>query len=430
MVAGMLDVRTWLHTATALMERHRAELDALNVFPVSDHDTGANVVATLRGALADADPALGALRAARGNSGLIVAELLRGIIDADELSAGLRVGTERAYKAVAAPVEGTALTVAAAAADGGPGELSAVARGAAARANRALLATRDQLPELSRAGVVDAGGRAVCLLLDALVETVTGEPADPIRLAYPTCAGGSADHRYEVQYEIETGSVATLRSALGGLGDSLVVAEVSDGVWQIHVHVADAGAAIEAGLALGRVSAIRIEALPPDPAERRVVGSGLDLLAGLLDTRLPADGPAIVLAADDPGIVAGDRVAVIPVRSPVQAVAALAVHDPAAGFDAAVATMTEAAAATRCGEVRTGARFDGSIEGKVVVSGPDAGQVCAAVLDKMLAGPGELVTILGDELLDVAQRHLRSVHPAVEVQTHRVATAGLLIGVE
>src|SRR5256885_16402519 len=115
MVAGVtlaaLDqtgLRTWLQTATALAERHRAELDALNVFPVSDHDTGANVVATLHGALSGPDPAAGALRAARGNSGLIIAELLRVILDGEPLTgptllAGLQRGVARAYQAVAAP---------------------------------------------------------------------------------------------------------------------------------------------------------------------------------------------------------------------------------------------------------------------------------------------------------------------------------------
>jgi hypothetical protein len=441
MVAGVtlavLDqtgLRTWLQTATALVERHRGELDALNVFPVSDHDTGANVVATLRGALSGPDPATGALRSARGNSGLIIAELLRGILHTDQLtgpalSEGLRVGTARAYKAVAAPVEGTALSVAAAAADGDSGDLAEVALGAAARANRALIATREQLPQLTRAGVVDAGGRAVCLLLDALVEVVTGEPARPVELAYKGCGRASVNQRYEVQYEIATGSISELRSALGGLGDSLVTAELGEGAWTVHVHVADAGAAIEAGLAVGGLSAIRIEALPAESTGRGLVGYRLDILAGLLDSGLPADGPAIVLALGEPA-VHRDGIAVIPVRSPVQAVAALAVHDPAAGFDDAVATMTDAAAATRCGEVRIGAETHGLIDEEVVVVGPDPGEVCAAVLDKMLAGTGELVTVLGDELLDIARRHLAAKHPAVEVQAYRVPTSGLLIGVE
>lgn len=453
MVAGVtlavLDqtgIRTWLQTATGLLEQHRAEMDALNVFPVSDHDTGANVVTTLHGALAGPDPVAGALRAACGNSGLIIAELLRGMLDEAgdsltgvTLSAGLRAGAARAYKAVAAPVEGTALTVAAAAAEGAAGELAEVAHAASIRANRALLATREQLPELVRAGVVDAGGRAVCLLLDALVEVVTGEPAHPVELAYKGCGGGFPRQRYEVQYEVATRSMAELRADLGQLGDSLVTAELSDGQWTVHVHVADAGAAIEAGLALGRLSAIRIQALPAESADRRLVGLGLDLLAGMLDTEMPAGGPAIVLVAGDPGLAqqnaaalraAGDQVAVLPVRSPVQAVAALAVHDPAAELDDAAAAMAEAAAATRCGEVRTGGQIQGLIDGEVVVEGTDAAVVGAAVLDEMLAAAGELVTLLGDELLDIARQHLRSAHPAVEVQAHRVPTTGLLIGVE
>lgn len=200
-------VRRWCASGLAVLRRHQGEIDDLNVYPVPDGDTGTNLVLTLTSAqqaLAmdlgtlpeDGNTAhghalrlmaRGALLGARGNSGVILSQILRGLADAlgvvpavagRALAAALRDATTAAYAAVARPVEGTVLSVVAAAATAAEqadsDDLRTVTRAAAGEAARALARTPEQLPALARAGVVDAGGRGLCLLLDALVEVVTG----------------------------------------------------------------------------------------------------------------------------------------------------------------------------------------------------------------------------------------------------------------
>ena len=201
-------VRLWAATALAALGEHRAEIDALNVFPVPDGDTGTNLFLTAESAaqyveelyVDGGEPTLaasitayaqGALLGARGNSGVITSQLLRGIADifADEAALGvgaelavaLTRAAELAYGAVAVPREGTVLTVARAAAlaAGEVGfeqaDLADVARAAVKGASIALANTPEQLQVLKDAGVVDAGGRGLVVILEALVEAITGE---------------------------------------------------------------------------------------------------------------------------------------------------------------------------------------------------------------------------------------------------------------
>ncbi|HEX3814338.1 MAG TPA: DAK2 domain-containing protein [Mycobacteriales bacterium] len=477
--------REWLAAAIALVQAHRDELDALNVFPVADHDTGSNVLATLRVVLAESPVA--ASRNARGNSGLIIAEWLRGILrasagkmTAETLRSGLKRGEQRAYAAVAHPVEGTALSVAAAAAGVHPDDesLRGVAQAAALAAGQELILTKDWLPELRKAGVVDAGGRALCLVLDALVATITGrEPVSlpllkPPARSLPTLGAG----RFEVTYTLEADEIETLRERLAELGDSVVAADVGPREWAVHVHVADAGAAIEAALEVGRPRQIRIEALPSDGSVRLLVAIGLDPAVGALlaaekvqllgtgaavELRSVAKGATSVLVlapalSDETAGMAeelsgailelrrqGFEAALLPIRSPVQAMAAVAVHDPAAEFSDAVVAMAEAAAATHYGEVRisdsaaqtsAGPCVEGDAlglaGGDVVLIGAEPATVAGELLDRMLATSGELVTLVGGPLVAVVQRHLAAAHPTVEVQAHVGSGPGLLIGVE
>ncbi|MGZ8749854.1 MAG: DAK2 domain-containing protein, partial [Pseudonocardia sp.] len=170
----------WAGAAVAALQRHRAEIDRINVFPVADRDTGTNMLLTMGAAEAElrsGGPAAevlarGALLGARGNSGVILSQVLRGVGEAVSVAQGssggtvladaLARGARLAEKAVTRPQEGTMLTVLAAAADGaaaaGSDRLEAVAVAAVEAATTALRATPDQLPELARAGVVDAGG--------------------------------------------------------------------------------------------------------------------------------------------------------------------------------------------------------------------------------------------------------------------------------
>ncbi|KUN17417.1 dihydroxyacetone kinase [Streptomyces antibioticus] len=550
-----LAVRTWCGLALEALGRAREEIDAINVYPVADGDTGTNLYLTAESAaaaveavftaydesgrpsLADAARAMahGALIGARGNSGTILAQLLRGMAQvlADDREAshtdgtGLRLALRRAAdsarEAVAHPVEGTVLSVASAAADaaeGSEGDCGAVARAAYEGARAALVATPGQLAVLERAGVVDAGGRGLVAVLGALVETFTGEapravaaaPAGHARMdavsdtaamvAVDECADAPAEAdgpAFEVIYllEAEDAAVARLRTRLDALGDSLVVVG-GDGLWNVHVHVDDAGAAVEAGVEAGRPYRIRIthfalgdvhtrggERPPRERVQRAVVAvvpgeglAGLYTEAGATTVLArPGEPPAsgeiveavrrahareVVLLPNDADLrhtaaaaaeqarTEGIRVALIPTRSAVQGIAALAVHEPGRRFDEDVVSMTSAAGATRYAEVAVAERQSwtlagiceagdvlGLIDGDVAVIGSDVTSAAETVLDRMLSAGGELVTlVLGDEAPDSIADHLearvREAYLAVDTVVYRGGRQGalLLIGVE
>lgn len=532
-------VRRWCAGGLVALKRHQGEIDHLNVYPVPDGDTGTNLVLTLTSAqqalameldkLPDDGPtphgqalrlmARGALLGARGNSGVILAQILRGFADAlaavpvvrgRALAAALRAAATAAYAAVAAPVEGTLLSVAAAAARAaeraGRDELGTVARAAADEAAQALGRTPQQLPALARARVVDAGGRGLCLLLDALVEVVTGErPArpeltgrSPHRPADDSRERSGSTYGYEVQYllDAEPAAVARLREELGALGDSLAVVgdgAVAGGTWNVHVHVDDVGAAIEAGVVAGRPHRIvvtRFADLPqppvspgsePAPDRRAAVvvatGDGIvelctaaeaTVLEGVFSTdelltAVRATGAAhVVVLPNDPDTRAmandvaraayelGVRVSVVPTRSPVQALAALAVRDPGRRFEDDVIAMAEAAGACRYAEVCYASRAAltvagpcrpgdvlALVDGEVHLIGADLLDTCTAVVDRMLGGGGELVTLLvGADapagLTEAVREHVVRSWPFVEVQVYLGGQPHhpLLVGVE
>jgi uncharacterized protein len=516
-------VRRWCATGLAGLRRHEHEINQLNVYPVPDGDTGTNLVLTLAAAeqaLAGQESgsvgqalrlmARGALLGARGNSGVIVAQLLRGMADrldsmptagAADLVEALTTAAKAGYTAVAEPVEGTILTVASAAAravaDDDPTALATVARTAADAAAEALARTPTQLPVLAAAGVVDAGGRGLVVLLDALVEVVSGDapqrmtepPPPPLR---PDLTGmretGSSEYGYEVQYLLDADdeAVARLRTRLGALGDSLVIVGTGEGTWNVHVHVNDVGAAMEAGIAAGRpyqISVTRFEEqfVARDPRARGAVvvasGEGLvelfrgegavvvgtgpstgEVLAGVRATRagqvvvLPNDpnAQAVAGAAADEAATEDIRVRVVPTHSPVQALAALAVRDPGRRFDDDVIAMAEAAGACRYAEVCYASRDAltvvgrcragdvlALVEGEVHLIGSDLTDVCRQLLDQLLGGGGELVSLLvgadaPDGLADTLTAHLAGTRPFVEVQVYHGGQPNypLVVGVE
>ncbi|MFE0580612.1 DAK2 domain-containing protein [Streptomyces sp. NPDC058874] len=541
-------VRTWSSLALAALGRAREDIDAINVYPVADADTGTNLYLTAESAdraLADTFGdaagrtvapttlseavrawAHGALVGARGNSGTILAQLLRGVADVlgaepeaesgdgrtgpgGLLARALSRAAEEAYAAVAHPVEGTMLTVAGAAARAGEaaseaaGTAADVARAAYDGARAALAETPGQLAALGRAGVVDAGGCGLVAVLGALWQALSGqEPAAEPAAGRPAVSGPRPtdpceQHEdgpaYEVIYLLEASdaAVAELRAQLDGLGDSLVVVG-GDGLWNVHVHVDDPGAAVEAGVVAGRPYRIRITHFGDERrrgrgerAQRAVValvpGEGLvDLCAGagattvlvrpgevpaaaeLLDAVRRAHAREVVLlpgraelraaaaTAAEQARAEGVRVAVIPTRSAVQGLAALAVHDPQGSFDEDVVAMTAAAGATRYGELAVAERQSftsagicqagdvlGLIDGDVAVIGAGLAETAVAVLDRMLGSGGELVTlVLGPEVPDAVaehlQAHVQSGHLAVDTVTYRGGrySAPLLIGVE
>jgi DAK2 domain fusion protein YloV len=290
------------------LRAHQERINRLNVYPVPDGDTGTNMALTLEAVvrqLADqnaADMAVvaeaisyGSLMGARGNSGVILSQILRGLadavrntdhIDGDVLREGLSRAADGAYQAVQNPVEGTILTVTRAAADAATGlpagaGLVPVLEAARHGARDALANTPELLPVLKAAGVVDAGGAGLVLLFDALLHVVDGRPlpaGDDQPAAAPDCgsgprpADGPAGLRYEVMYLLEAPdeSIAPFREVWAGLGDSIVVVG-GRGLWNCHIHTDDIGAAIEAGVEAGRPRQIRVSDLWEQVEEERWV---------------------------------------------------------------------------------------------------------------------------------------------------------------
>lgn len=345
-----------------LLETHSNLINRLNVYPVPDGDTGTNMAHTVDSAVLEIDKvasaangsgrggepsmaevakavAHGTLMGARGNSGVILSQLLRGftgvIKDHDEIAgveiaAALAAADKAARDAVLKPVEGTLLTVARAAAEGAAGgnggaTLSEVVGAARCAAAEMLERTPEMLPVLAEAGVVDAGGAGFVLFFDALLHVVDGAalPSPPavapvVRAlasnAAPEAGGsdsgereasepsGGASHvtatRYEVMYLLEAAdeAVSALKDVLEGIGNSIVVVG-GDGLWNCHVHTNDIGAAIEAALDAGRPKNLRVGDLAEQVREERWVResalSGGTVAPGL---RRAGSGPELVLA--------------------------------------------------------------------------------------------------------------------------------------
>ena len=293
------------------LRAHRDFINRLNVYPVPDGDTGTNMALTLEsvvGELAEAgstDMAAvcralshGSLMGARGNSGVILSQVLRGLadackdrseIDAPALAEGLRRAREGAYGAVMRPVEGTILTVAQAAAEAASTQehssLIELLEAAKQAADAALASTPELLPVLKHAGVVDAGGAGLVLLLDSLLHVTAGRPlpeppADPVfRPAALAGEGPSApehdevgDLRYEVMYLLEAPdeTIPAFKDVWAGIGESIVVVG-GDGLWNCHIHTDDIGAAVEAALDCGRPRQIRVTDLFEQVEEERWV---------------------------------------------------------------------------------------------------------------------------------------------------------------
>ena len=294
------------------LDAHKDGINKLNVYPVPDGDTGTNMALTLTAvgeelsAAPDDLPAVckaishGSLMGARGNSGVILSQILRGLsgvvadaggLDGASAAAALAAASKAAYEAVMRPVEGTILTVAreaseaaVATADGG-GDLVAVLHAARAQGADALARTPEMLPVLKDAGVVDAGGTGFLLLLDVLLHVADGRPvpeaeevegpvfSEPLPGHAETGEHGDvSDLRYEVMYFLEADdqAIPAFKDVWAGIGDSIVVVG-GDGIWNCHIHTDDIGASIEAAIEIGRPSKIRVTDLIEQVEEERWV---------------------------------------------------------------------------------------------------------------------------------------------------------------
>ena len=280
-------LRRWAQRAAAELQRRRSEINELNVYPVPDSDTGSNMSFTMDAAVAQAQDypdeqvapalAMGAARGARGNSGVILSQVLRGIADscpescleAAQLRAALDSAVELSEKAIAAPVEGTIISVLRACAQAtlspDSADLLAATRQALHAGEQALAATPSQLPELREAGVVDAGGVGLLVLLQSLVDELEGRNQSQASVLATDTFASHADttrsHNLEVMFFF-TGEVDKLEAGISPLGDSLIIARVNDHEATVHIHSERAGAVLETSLEFGRPSDIRLEVLP------------------------------------------------------------------------------------------------------------------------------------------------------------------------
>jgi DAK2 domain fusion protein YloV len=293
-------VRRWAKSGVELLAKHRDELNALNVFPIPDGDTGTNLYLTFKaaaeaeisrtGRLDDAQDALnamarGALLGARGNSGVILAQTLRAFsLSAQQsehlnLATLIKAGAKAARSAVSNPQEGTALTVLDAVANSNAEDPSS----AGEIARLALSKTPEMLPALKQAGVVDAGGRGVVLLLDALAAAWNQKPNESPAVGFvpssvPSQIVCDADGKFELMFLVPTISLSEITKVIQNLGSSLVITSGED-VSQVHIHLDDPSAAIDAISNIATAKNIRIELLETKRRERAVIvqafGSGV-----------------------------------------------------------------------------------------------------------------------------------------------------------
>ncbi|MGZ4707781.1 MAG: DAK2 domain-containing protein [Acidimicrobiales bacterium] len=337
------DLRAVISGYAEALAAHRAGINRLNVYPVPDGDTGTNMALTLQSVAEELDTAgtdlasvckaisHGSLMGARGNSGVILSQILRGMvdvmrsagdgdgdgsgdgsgaIDGPVVARALVAASEAAYSAVMRPVEGTILTVIRASSTGAAGALETepelplvgVLEAAKASGADALARTPELLPVLAEAGVVDAGGTGLLLLIDVLLHVVDGRAvpeavegegifdaalADAVTQVH-TVGGDAGSHggggtiadlRYEVMYflEADDSTIPAFKDVWAGIGDSIVVVG-GDGLWNCHIHTDDIGAAVEAAIDAGRPRDIRVTDLLDQVEEERWVRE-----AGIVD---------------------------------------------------------------------------------------------------------------------------------------------------
>lgn len=480
----------WSRAAVAALSEVRAQIDALNVYPIPDSDTGTNLYLTLEAAVAAVDRldasrtvqdalgalARGAVESARGNSGAILAQMVTAatqqLLEApvadragQALSGLLDRAATQARAAVGTPVEGTMLTVVRAAADASieaarhdPGGLQPVLSAAVSAADDAVQRTPDQLAQLRDAGVVDAGGRGVVVLLEALDTTLTGRRRPPhvrrlgrqVQQSWhqsrqPTSLQEKPSvvaYQQEVIYVLNTSDagLTELRTVLQQIGDSVVVTGAPEHC-AVHLHTTDPAAAIAAGRRVGQPQRIRVDELHPGgrrqvlaltagpgmaeivasagPSVTALEGTSALSTAALLAAIRDTDADEVVLLPNGPGRNAiaeaaatitraeGIRTGVVPSVAQVQGLAAVALHDPARAFDDDLVAMTAAAARTRHGAVTVATRHAvtmagvchpgdvlGVVDGDFAAIDTEVQVVAAEIVQRLLAAGGELLTMV------------------------------------
>jgi DAK2 domain fusion protein YloV len=325
-----------LQGALAHLRAHREEVDALNVFPVPDGDTGANMTLTMQSAwrsVAERDSdhageimrlaAHGAIRGARGNSGVILSQIFRGMaeavgdlpaLDVRAWARAFRQGQKVAYQGVMQPVEGTILTIIRAIAEASEHaaalseDVGFLLTTSLNKAREVLAQTPDMLPALKEAGVVDAGGAGLVFLLEGMTYTLTGEarplPSVPLTPATRTRAEALPEEwGYDIQFLIYDAPVdeATIRRELTALGGESIVVGRSGNVTKVHVHGENPGPFLAYGASLGQLDDIVVENMTLQTLRRQ--GASASASAGSTPTpatseQAPCSGVVAVVSGE------------------------------------------------------------------------------------------------------------------------------------
>src|SRR5262245_26479522 len=485
--------------AETALDRNRARLDDLNVYPVPDGDTGTNMLLTVRAVrealeAGETDVAHAALLGARGNSGVIRSQVSRGAVEGysedGSVATALKDGSDAAWAAVREPAEGTILTVIRALADEAEArsddELLELLLALVVRGDAAVAQTQKQLEVLRRAGVVDAGAAGLVEILRGITAYVSGEPLPEAAEVVPLTADAihqeASRYRYCAVFVVEGEALDrdVLERELAPLGDSLLVVG-DEAALKAHVHTDDPGSALRAGTAMGVIERVEIANMhlqsvqreerlsQHGPDERRtavvavVTGEGNRRLfesmgaTGIVDggeTMNPATeelldaiegthAPEVVVLTNNDNVVLGARQAARLARGPVHVVpsaslqAGLGVmlaYDPLAAADANRRAMEEASSGIAAGSVTVASRavsvdgiqvergaYLGLVGDEPVAGGTSFDTVAASVVDRLLAEPRDVLTLitgeeepeLGPLLARVAEQH-----PDLELEVH------------
>ena len=503
------------------LQEHKESLNSLNVYPVPDGDTGSNMTATLNSVVSEIesleDPEFeniieaishGSLMGARGNSGVIISQILRGFvseiknaskktIDANLFSDALRAAASAAYEAVGNPVEGTILTVVRETAEAAEksllehSNLLMVAETAREAAKRSLDSTPDLLPVLARAGVVDAGGSGFLLMLDSLLHVIDDRP-----MPEPEIVKASVDSlildihddttnsgtRYEVMYFLDAPDdlIPGFKKAWSEIGDSIVVVG-GENIWNCHVHTNNIGAAVEAGISIGKPHDIRVTDLFEEIAENHheqdhadpigcsVIavsnGDGVgDIFRSLGATRVVNGGqsmnPSTADLLEAVEAIASEHVIILPNNSNIVAVAeqvdsqtsktirvvethtvtegfaSLLGYDPEGTSDKNQTDMTQFSQMVESGEITTAVResasdvgqikkgdFLGLRKGKVTVIAETIVEATRNLLKEMISDDHEIITLVAGrdsnkKETDEVVAWVSNEYEALEVEVH------------